>query len=167
MSRWWTKLGGVLGIIYCLVGLFFVFLGWNGAATYDRISEQFPYLISGGIAGLCLVVIGAALIVTDRNRADRVALQASIAELRDALEGATGGAGGDAGVLPPPAAAPAAASGASSSVPPMDVVVAGEDSFHRVDCRLVEGRDDLARVTRAVAAGRGLTPCRVCSPMSA
>jgi hypothetical protein len=167
MSRWWTKLGGVLGIIYCLVGLFFVFLGWNGAATYDRISEQFPYLISGGIAGLCLVVIGAALIVTDRNRADRVALQASIAELRDALDQVAGTAAGDTGTLPPPATGAAAPAAASPAAPPVDVVVAGEDSFHRVDCRLVEGRDDLARVTRAVAAGRGLTPCRVCSPMPA
>ena len=47
-------------------------------------------MISGGIAGLCLVVIGAALIVTDRSRADRAALQASIAELREALERAAG-----------------------------------------------------------------------------
>jgi hypothetical protein len=157
-SRWWSKLGGVLGIIYCLVGLFLVFLGWNGAATYDRISEQFPYLISGGIAGLCLVVIGAALIVTDRNRADRAALQASIAELRDALDRVAGD--GSAGALPPPAAAAAA----TAAVPTADVVVAGDDSYHRVDCRLVEGRDDLARLTVGVAVGRGLTPCRVCAP---
>jgi len=164
MSRWWSKLGGVLGIIYCLVGLFLVFLGWNGAATYDRISEQFPYLISGGIAGLCLVVIGAALIVTDRSRADRVALQASLAELLDALDRATGGAGAVAATkLPPPETA-----AASSPAPPLaDVVVAGDSSFHRVDCRLVEGREDLAKVTVGVAVGRGLAPCRVCAPATA
>jgi hypothetical protein len=56
---------------------------------------------------------------------------------------------------------------ASSTAPPVDVVVAGEDSFHRTDCRLVEGRDDLARVTLGVAVGRGLTPCRVCAPGTA
>jgi len=54
-------LAGQLGIAYCLAGLFLVFLGWNGAATYDRVSAQLPYLISGGVAGLCLVVIGGSL----------------------------------------------------------------------------------------------------------
>jgi hypothetical protein len=163
MARWSSKLGGVLGIVYCLVGLFFVFLGWNGAATYDDVPAQFPYLISGGIAGLCLVVIGSALIITDRQRANRVALQASIAELREALERGAG-AGVGTGALPPPAAAPPAAAPAA---PPADVVVAGEDSYHRAGCRLIEGREGLAQVTVAVAVGRGLAPCRVCAPSGA
>jgi hypothetical protein len=168
MSRWWSKLGGVLGIVYCLVGLFFVFLGWNGAATYDRISEQFPYLISGGIAGLCLVVIGAALIVTDRSRADRVAVQASIAELRDAVDrAATGAAVGAAAGARPPTAAVSEASSPAPAAPAVDVVVAGEDAFHWPDCRLIEGREDLPRLTVEIAVGRGLTPCRVCAPSSA
>jgi hypothetical protein len=164
MARWSSKLGGVLGIVYCLVGLFFVFLGWNGAATYDDVPAQFPYLISGGIAGLCLVVIGSALIITDRQRANRVALQASIAELREALERGEG-AGVGSGALPPPAAAPAAV--VPPAAPPADVVIAADDSFHRPGCRLIEGREGLAQVTVAVAVGRGLTPCRVCVPSSA
>ena len=39
-------------------------------------------MISGGIAGLGLVVLGAALIVAHSLRADRVELKASIDDLR-------------------------------------------------------------------------------------
>ena len=51
-----SKLGGQLGVGLCVAGLLLVFLGWNGAASRDRVPAQFPYLLSGGIAGLCLVV---------------------------------------------------------------------------------------------------------------
>ena len=52
------KLSGQLGVGLCLVGLLLVFLGWNGAASRDRVPAQFPYLLSGGIAGLSLVLLG-------------------------------------------------------------------------------------------------------------
>ena len=89
MSKLWSKLGGVLGIAYCIVGFFLIFLGWNGAASYDREPAQIPYLISGGIGGLALVVLGSALIVAHSLRADRVELQGAIQDL-PASRGATG-----------------------------------------------------------------------------
>ena len=82
MKNGWPKLGGLLGIAYCIAGFFLVFLGWNGAASNDRVEAQIPYVISGGIAGLGLVVLGAALIVAHSLRADRVELKASIDDLR-------------------------------------------------------------------------------------
>ena len=103
MKIGWPKLGGLLGIVYCIAGFFLVFLGWNGAASYDREPAQIPYVISGGIAGLGLVVLGAALIVAHSLRADRVELKASIDDLRaevarlgegrDAPGAMTGGSG--------------------------------------------------------------------------
>ena len=36
MKMRWDKLGGQLGILYCLAGFVLIFLGWNGAASYDR-----------------------------------------------------------------------------------------------------------------------------------
>ena len=81
MSKLWSKLGGVLGIAYCIVGFFLIFLGWNGAASYDREPAQIPYLISGGLGGLALVVLGSALIVVHSLRADRVELQGAIEDL--------------------------------------------------------------------------------------
>ncbi len=60
--------------------------GWNGAASVDRIPSQFPYLISGGVAGLCFVVLGVGMLVVQNQRADRAALQATLRELQEALE---------------------------------------------------------------------------------
>jgi len=108
MKNGWPKLGGVLGIVYCIAGFFLIFLGWNGAASNDREPAQTPYVISGGIAGLALVVVGAALIVAHSLRADRIELRGSIDDLRAAIErsDAAGPTGGDGapGYAPAPRA---------------------------------------------------------------
>jgi NhaP-type Na+/H+ or K+/H+ antiporter len=148
MKALWSRLGGQLGVGFVLAGLLLVFLGWNGAASRDRVPAQFPYLISGGIAGLCLVVVGVGMIVVQAHRADRAKLQASLAELAAALERA-----GSAG--PAPAAGAAAADG---------MVVAGGAAYHRADCRLLAGRDHLELVPAEQAAAAGLSPCRICKP---
>jgi hypothetical protein len=98
----WSRMGGKLGIGFCIAGFLLVFLGWNGAASSDRVASQVPYLVSGGFAGLALVVLGVGLLVVQSNRADRAALQATIRELRDALEaGAGAGAAATSSVVAP------------------------------------------------------------------
>ncbi len=81
----WSRMGGQLGVGLCAFGFLLVFLGWNGAASLDRLPSQFPYLISGGVAGLCFVVLGVGMLVVQNQRADRAALQASLRELQAAL----------------------------------------------------------------------------------
>jgi methylphosphotriester-DNA--protein-cysteine methyltransferase len=44
------------------------------------------------------------------------------------------------------------------------MVVVGRASFHRPDCRLVEGKEDLDYASQDEATARGLSPCRVCDP---
>ena len=120
MKIGWPKLGGLLGIAYCVVGFFLIFLGWNGAASNDDEPAQIPYVISGGIAGLALVVLGAALIVAHSLRTDRVELRASIDDLRAATErlanapadGPTTGVG-TGGFAPAPRATPAGGAAAA------------------------------------------------------
>ena len=146
----WDRLGGQLGILYCVVGLFLIFLGWNGAASYDRVQAQIPYLISGGIAGLALVVIGAAMLITYGARADRAALQATLEELRETLEHSTGA--GVAGAVD------------TAAVPADAGVLAGSDSYHRPDCALTVGQSGLTAMSAAAAQERGLEPCRICQP---
>lgn len=149
MSRvrsWWNQLGGKLGITLCLAGFVALFLGWNGAASYDRVPAQFPYLVSGGLVGLSLCVIGAAMMIVETNRRGRDELLATLAELRTALE--TSSPGGPTLVeLTLPGA-----------------VVAGASSYHRPDCRLAQGREEAHLVTTEAAEAEGLAPCRICKP---
>ena len=123
----WSRLGGQLGVGLCLVGFLLVFLGWNGAASVDRVTSQFPYLLSGGVAGLCFVVLGVGMIVVQNQRADRAALQATLREVQEALEraGVAEGAVGRRTTFRPPGPRPEALAGARS---PREEQPAGETS---------------------------------------
>jgi hypothetical protein len=152
MNPKWKQLGGQTGIGLAVLGFLLLFLGWNGAASYDRVPAQFPYLISGGLAGLSVIVLAGAMLVVNAQRQDRAAMLNSLAELREAVErmslaAANGAAGGG------PNLAQALADG---------LVVAGPGSFHRPDCKLLDGRGALPTVTVEAAQEQGLQPCRAC-----
>jgi hypothetical protein len=146
MKLRWNILGGKLGILFCVAGLAVIWAGWNGAASYNDIRKQFPYLISGGVAGLALVVIGVGLMIIQSQRADRVQIEANLVELRNILDRMTG--------LP-----------ASNGAEPSDagLVVAGPSAYHEPGCKLVAGRD-LRTMTPEQAQAAGLEPCRTCAP---
>ncbi|HEV8628004.1 MAG TPA: hypothetical protein VG034_26520 [Acidimicrobiia bacterium] len=146
MKLRWNTLGGKLGLFFCVAGLAVMWAGWNGAASYNDIRKQFPYLISGGLVGLALVVIGVGLMIIQSQRADRVQLEANLNELRLILERLTG--------LP-------VSNGAEAS--DTSLVVAGPGAYHRPTCKLVAGRD-LRKMTVQQAESAGLEPCRTCAP---
>lgn len=148
INRFVGRLGGKLGIAVCLLGFLLIYLGWNGAGSFNDIRQQFPYLVSGGIAGLGLVVVGTALLVIEAVRAERAELQSTLVELREALA--------TVGAPTVPVAADATVAGAA--------VVAGASSYHRPTCRLVTGRDGLDVLTEGDATARGLNACRICNP---
>ena len=56
-DRWLAIAGGVL----MPLGVILVIIGWYGAAHTTRLFEEVPYLISGGLLGIVLSTIGAAL----------------------------------------------------------------------------------------------------------
>jgi len=152
----WAQTGGKLGILLCLGGFVALFLGWNGAASFDDVPAQFPYLISGGLVGLSLVVIGAAMMIVETNREGRAEMQATLKELRHAIEQLN------------PATGNGAAPSALRLPPGMDrMVLAGTSSYHRPDCHLVEGRDNARIFTPEEAEAENLTPCRICKPDTA
>ena len=148
MKLRWNTLGGKLGLFFCVAGLAVMWAGWNGAASYHDIRKQFPYLISGALVGLALVVIGVGLMIIQSQRADRVQLEANLNELRLILDRLTG--------LP-------ASNGAEAS--DASVVVAGPGAYHRPTCKLVAGRD-LRKMTIEQAEAANLEPCRTCAPGS-
>jgi len=144
------RFGAKLGVALCLAGFVLIFIGWNGAASVDRVTAQFPYLISGGIGGLGLVILGAILISVDIRREDGRRVEQMLAEVRDAL----------ARLSPPPEEEVV-----DTGVGPR--VVVGQTSFHRPDCRLIEGRGELPEMSIQAAIARDLIPCRICNPTPA
>ena len=154
--------GGGFGLLVIAIGLLVIGLGWNGMAGgggevngVPNLNAQLPWLVSGGILGLALVVFGAAMIVVHNARTDRARLEAKLDELVQAVaRGATTTA------APYPnertATAPAAA--------PTGMFVAGASAYHDPSCRLVQGRDDVTFVSAADAEAQSLKPCRVCKP---
>lgn len=140
------RLGGQLGVALCLIGFLGIFFGWNGAASNNFVPAQFPYLISGGIAGLAVVVVGAAMILVQNQRTDRARIEAALERLTAATERQSGGG----------SATPGAALGG--------YVIAGQASYHRMDCSLPEARDEVRLVPLEDVMGSGLAPCRVCAP---
>ena len=147
----WQRMGGRVGLAVCLAGFVTIYLGWNGAAGYDRVPSQVPYLF-GALGGLGLVFVGSAMVVVEANRQQRAELKESIDAVRAAL--------GDASAV---AAVPNRT--ATSSAARNEAVVAGRSAYHRPDCRLLEGRDrETDLVTAAAAAAEGLTACRICQP---
>lgn len=130
-----------MGIFFAFGGFTVIGLGWNGMAGQACIDCQLPYLLSGGATGLGLIAFGAAILVAAQIRGERLKADDRIQELIRAT--------GRIGV------------GAGES--PNGFVLAGRSTYHRPDCRLVQGKE-LDRITVQAAADSGLTACRVCSP---
>ena len=142
------KLGHQLGVLFSLAGFVLVWVGWNGAASYDIATRQFPFLISGGIAGLGLIHIGVGMWIVQSQRAERAHLEEHLAGLNRVLETLVEVVGMTSG--------PAAAAGG--------LVLAGTTAYHRPACPLVQDHPRLTTTTAEMASESGLAPCRTCDP---
>jgi len=148
-ERWLAIAGGVL----MPLGVVLVVIGWYGAAHTSRLFEEIPYLISGGLLGIVLSTIGAALyfgywltriVAGERQIVDVLArMEAKL----DAV-GVEGGAAGTGAVE---------ATGRLVATPTGTM-------FHRLECPVVADRpaSDLRTVTLPAT---GMSPCKLCSPL--
>jgi hypothetical protein len=50
------------GIALPIIGVIIIWLGWWGASGTKYVYQEIPYVVSGGIFGVALVFIGAALL---------------------------------------------------------------------------------------------------------
>ncbi|MCB1013746.1 MAG: hypothetical protein KDB10_01320 [Acidimicrobiales bacterium] len=72
------------GIGLMVVGVVLVALGWYGASGVSEVWKEIPYLISGGLGGLTVAVIGAALYLrASLARQQRLVLLRLLQEQRD------------------------------------------------------------------------------------
>ena len=149
------------GWILVGAGALLMLLGYFGVSRESLPAKQIPYLVSGGIGGVFLAVLGAYFLGTqemrnDSGRLDR--LERMVEELHHALVRAPGVAPATTDT----AEADGSANG-SSSRPRRVVVVEGGELFHRAGCALVVGKD-AEELTPGAARKRGLRPCPACAP---
>lgn len=147
-----------LALSFLVLGFVFIAFAWNGAAEKDSIQEQFPYVISGGIAGLGFVGLGVALLLFEAGRRLSTHLDARLDALTEALQATA------ARAAEPVTETPKLTKKAAETAAMNGRVVVGRASFHRPDCRLVSTKDEADFATPAEAIARGLQPCRVCDP---
>ena len=146
LKKGFGRLGGGFSLLLIGLGLLSILFAWNGASGEPYVAAQMPYLVSGGLLGIALVGIGCTMMMIQAARVDRARMEAKYDELLAALDRGIAGGGGGA---------------------PRDLrglVAAGSASYHRPDCRLVDGREDVTYLTPDEARSRFLSPCRVCAP---
>ena len=149
------------GWVFIGLGALLVLLGYIGVSGEAVVEKQLPFLVSGGIGGVLLCIVGAYFLGTeelrkDSGRLDR--LEQMVEDLHQALlrrpDAPTRSA--------PLQAAPNGATGPARRVAAVD----DGELFHRLDCAMVTGKD-ADEMTPAAARKRGLRPCPACTPVPA
>lgn len=153
----WDRALLIGGGVALPLGVLLVVLGWFGASRTVLLFEQIPYLVSGGLLGLALVVSGGFVywsywqtLMVRELRAERAERAAAFARLESLLERSL--------------TAPATGGGSEpAAAHPALVATPNGSMLHRTDCTVVAARDDLRPVQ---ASTPGLLPCRICEPLS-
>jgi hypothetical protein len=138
-------------------------LGYLGVSRESIPAKQIPYLVSGGIGGVFLAVIGAYFLGTqemrnDSGRLDR--LERMVEELHLALLQRPDAP--SVSMVPSENGLSSNGSGPARRI----VSVPGGELFHRLDCAMVAGKES-EELTPAEARKRGLRPCPACTPATA
>lgn len=144
------------GAVLMPAGLVAVGFGWYGAAHARYAYDQFPYLLSGGLLGVCLTTLGGFLYFGAWQAKAASDQKSALRQLADSMLVLADVVSRQQGEFANPVRADAANAGA---VP----VRAGVDgvTVHRRDCLLIRQRDDLVVLT---GDEPDLALCRVCSP---
>lgn len=82
-----------IGLALVASGFVAIFYSWGKVAGLVNVAQQMPYLVSGGITGLALVIVGATVVDVAVRRQDSherthqlAQINRTLAELHDLLE---------------------------------------------------------------------------------
>ena len=154
-----------LGWIFVGAGALLVFLGYMGVSGEAIVGKQMPYLVSGGVGGVLLAIVGAYFLGTealheDSGRLDR--LERMVDELHRALLERPDAPGLD---TPDGDGSTRTSSQSPNGHGAREVVVVdGGETYHRDGCAMTGGSRELSTVTIEAATERGLRACPVCEP---
>ena len=74
-----------LGIGIVAVGFVLLAVAWGGVAGKDNVALQVPYLVSGGLTGIALVLVGLTVVNVAAKRRDSALREQQIQLLAAAL----------------------------------------------------------------------------------
>lgn len=165
--------GGVdryLFIAACVLvplGLGLVLLGWYGSAHTPYQFEQLPYVISGGLLGTALAVLGGLAYfahwmtrVVNDQRAQTERIVSALEQLATS-NGAAAIASGVAAAAPTAARSSRARASRSNGGGAFVATPTGT-MFHRPDCVVVANRPKVRKVS---ADAKGFEACKLCDPL--
>ena len=140
--------GRLLGLVFVTAGFVVIGKAWDGAASINFTTGQFPYLLSGGFMGLGLILTGCTLLLLATVRGEREVMSQKFDEVTKLLSRSL-------------TRMQASSNGVAGSG---EQVFAGETTYHRPGCKILQGKTGLVTLTLEQAAAEGLTACRVCDP---
>lgn len=74
-----------VGIAVAAAGFVLIAVAWSSVAAQTSVALQLPYLVSGGITGLALVMVGLTIVSVAARRRDAVLREQQTELLADAL----------------------------------------------------------------------------------
>jgi uncharacterized membrane protein YhaH (DUF805 family) len=74
-----------IGIGVSAIGFVLIAIAWGQVAGESLVSRQLPYLVSGAVTGLALVMVGLTVISVAARRRDAALREQQTALLADAL----------------------------------------------------------------------------------
>lgn len=138
-----------LGVLTTLLGVIITILGWNGAANTTVLQYQIPYIISGGVLGVALIVLGGmyqvGYVLWSQQRRSTSELLTVLSALTQELQ---------RGI-------PTVDGSARSSLHREVAIVSGGSRYHASSCRVVVGKQSIPRSVQA-AETEGYQACQIC-----
>ncbi len=69
------------GLVVAGIGFVVILIAWGQVAGETSVALQLPYIVSGGVVGLALVMVGLVAVTVQYKRHDAAILQRQIEEL--------------------------------------------------------------------------------------
>jgi signal transduction histidine kinase len=138
--------------VLLVLGIVLLMLGWWGAAHTNIFTEQIPYLISGGLLGLGLIIAAGLVAYAAISQRATQQLRRDLMFLAQSVGG--NGQGRSAEV----------AGRAETRESGQVFVVPGGRSYHVAGCPILEGKEGVKELEPSKAIGSGYTACKLCGP---
>jgi hypothetical protein len=108
-----------VGIAIAAAGFVVIMYTWGEVAALTAVPLQLPYLVSGGLVGLGLILTGLTLVNINAKRQDAAARERQLGQVREVLTEVKALLAGDAGAATAESAPPAA--DPTEPIPPVNV----------------------------------------------